>query len=48
MEIIVILLMAIFGVLLYIAYLLYHLLYRIAKNQKVGFETIYDLIKEKK
>lgn len=45
MGIIIILLMAILVVLIYIASILQHWLYRIAKNQKVGFEELYRKMK---
>lgn len=45
---IIVLLIGILLTLGFIADMLYRWLYTIAKNQKVGFETIYDLIKEKK
>ena len=45
MEIVIILLIAIFCILIYIASILQHWLYRIAKNQKVAFEEIYEKMK---
>lgn len=47
MIIVMTLLMAILIVVFYIAYMLYHYLYRIAKNQKDGYEAIYNCLKNK-
>jgi len=47
MGIIIILLIAILIVLFYIASILQHWLYIISKNQKVGFEEIYNRLKNK-
>lgn len=47
MGIIIILLIAILVVLFYIASILQHWLYIIAKNQKDGYEAIYNSLENK-